>query len=126
MYQKQRRGEDENLFFFFADFARLLQRSHDDEVGEERGYKAYANAKRRAGVGTGMQIVAGGPGCDDGCNHQRAVGQIKDAGDAENQSKARGAERVQRTDRKAVDQDLPEQHCLDHALTHRTLEIRLR
>ncbi len=91
---EQRRGEDEDLFFFLADFARLLQRPHDDEIGEQRGGKADADAERRTGIGADMQIVARRPGRDDGRDHQRAMGQIEDAGDAENQSKARGAERI--------------------------------
>ncbi len=110
MPHKQRRGEDEDFLLLLADFARGLQRPHHDEVGDEGGNKSGRHPDRRAGIGADMQIVAGGPGGDHGGDHQRAMGQIENAGDAEDQGKSGGAERVQRTDRKTVDQDLPEQH----------------
>ena len=93
-----------------------LQRPHHDEIGEERGDKTDRHAERRADIGPGVQIVAGGPGGDDGRHHQRAMRQIEHAGNAENKRKPRGAERVERTDREAVDQDLPEQR---HQITLR-------
>ena len=43
-------------------------------------------------------------------HHQRAMGEIEHAGDAEDEGETRGAERIERTDREAVDQDLPEHH----------------
>src|SRR5208282_1208244 len=78
----------------------------NDEIGEKRGGKSNEHANRRSGIRPGVQIVAGGPGGDNGRDHQRAMGQVEDAGDTENQSEARRAERVQRTDRETVDQDL--------------------
>jgi hypothetical protein len=57
-----------------------------------------------------VEIVAGRPGGDHRRHHQRAVREIEHAGDAEDQRKTRGAERVKRTDRETVDQDLPEHH----------------
>ena len=89
----------------------LLQRPDDQEIGEKRGGKADTDAEHRPGIGSGMQIVAGSPGRDNGRHHQRAVRQVEYAGDAEDQGKSRGAQRVERTDREAVDQDLPEHHA---------------
>ena len=86
-----------------------------DEIGQERSDKADSDAERRPGIRPGMQLVAGGPGRDDGRDHQRAMRQIEYAGDAENQRETRGAKRVERTDREAVDQDLPEHRASDHA-----------
>jgi hypothetical protein len=55
-----------------------------------------------------MQIVAGSPCRDDRRDHQCTMRQIEDAGDAEDQGKAHCSKRIERADRKTVDQDLPE------------------
>ena len=59
-----------------------------------------------------MQLADGGPGRHRGGDHDRAVRQVEHAGHAEDQGEAGGAQRIERADGEAVDQDLPEQHAL--------------
>ena len=68
------------------------------------------HAEDRAEIAADSQAARADPGGDRRGDHQRAVRKIEHAGNAEDQREARRAQRIERGDREAVDQDLPEQH----------------
>jgi hypothetical protein len=100
---EQRCSQDENLFFFLADFSRLLQWPHDEEISEKRRDKTDGDTECCARVSTHVQIITGGPGGDDGGHHQSAMRQIEHTGNAEDERKSSCAKRIERTNREAID-----------------------
>ena len=107
---EQRAGEHEDFLFLVRDAARFLDRLHHHEVGREGHDQRDENSDQRAGIAIGIQHAGRGPRGNRRCHHDGAVGQVQHAGHTEDQCKAHGAQRVQRADRKAVDENLKSKH----------------
>ena len=80
------------------------------EIGEHGQDEPDEDADARAEIAADAKIAARDPGGDGGRDHERAVREVEHAGHAEDQGEAGGAERIERADREAVDEDLPEEH----------------
>jgi hypothetical protein len=80
------------------------------KISEQGRDKTDSDTEHRSRVSSHVQIVAGSPGRDNGRHHQGAMRQIEHTGNAEDKRKSGCAERIERTNREAIDQDLPEQH----------------
>ena len=107
---EQRRGEDEDLLLLLAHRARQLQPANDEIVGQKREQERDDDADGGGEIGARAQIARSGPGGDGGRDHDRAMREVEHPGHAENEGEAGRAQGVERGDREAVDQDLPDEH----------------